>query len=290
MRIIAVLVLGASCAEAPVDSGDTPDEAPVTITDSTNAACAIPPVQASVPVDPSAPICFDWSALAIEGGFDSINLKYAYILRIAHGLRVTLWKIHTDGLLQSDSNGGGSVDPATGCFDEALDFFFDGECDGESTVLLLLQDTANNVLYIPLDGCTGEVVNPVVLDSWSSPPLEAWFELREVVAAPSGFPTLDWSALTETCWSEPLDPLKVGGLRMIPESGYFDADLYALWAPESAARITATLAMTNAVPLDALRDADGEPFTGFKAGKSWIVALDDVERDLPVWVGRLVVE
>lgn len=290
MRVIPALMLGASCADPAEAPGTGATEPEVELSDSTNAACAIPPELAPVPVDPSAPICFDWSGFTSDGEFDAANIKYALVYRIVHGARETVWKVTTDGLTQADTNGAASVDVATGCFDDSLDFFFGGTCEGEATAMLLLVDSLDNFVSIPLDGCGGAVANPVVLKQRSMPPLEAWFELGEAMPARSGFPALDWSALTESCWGEPFDPLEVGGLRMVPESGSFDADLKGLWALDSARRVTATLAMTMAVPADALRDAEGEPFYGFEAGDSWHVALDDAERELPVFVGRIVAE
>lgn len=286
------LVLMACAGEDPTDTA-TAEPVVIALADGANAACAAPGGTFSAPVNPDAAICFDWSGVTtnIDGGeFDAANTQYAYLLRSIHGPRETLWKAHTDGLLQSDINGGTSVDTATGCTDPDLEFFFAGTCEGDATALLLLEDTFGNLFWIPLDGCGGEVPNPVVLTTWTMLPLEAWIVLGETVGAPAGFPWVDWSALTETCWGDPLNPLEVSGVRMVPETDDLSADLGALWASDRQERVDANFAMTNAAPMDVARDADGEPFSGFEAGESWIIALDDSEGTMPAYVGRIAVK
>ena len=73
MRVIPALMLGASCADPAEAPGTGATEPEVELSDSTNAACAIPPELAPVPVDPSAPICFDWSGFTSDGEFDAAH-------------------------------------------------------------------------------------------------------------------------------------------------------------------------------------------------------------------------
>ncbi len=237
-------------------------------------------------------VTVDWCSVTTGPageGFEPAAVDWLAWLAFEGGAPEVAWGLVGDTLTQTDVLAGGdaAVDigacsatlPAvaawTGSYDPCVD-----------TELLFIYGDSGVTALAGLDFCEGRT-EPVVLPAVPAAVDADWCDTTsvEAVAATPGVPVLDWSSLTQAPGGDAFDPLAIELVRLV--SLDLDDPCASLLTGEGA--YESRVAMTNWLPLDALRGAEGA-YAGIEPSESVLLALHLDAEGPPVALARLAGE
>ncbi len=237
-------------------------------------------------------VTVDWCSVTTGPageGFEPAAVDWLAWLAFEGGAPELAWGLVGDTLTQTDVLAVGNAEVEIGACTATLPAAaaWTGSYDPcDDSEILLVYGESGVTVFAGLDLCEGNT-EPVVLPAVPAAVDADWCDTTsvEAVVATPGAPVLDWSMLTQAPGGGALDPLAIELVRLVPLD--LDDPCASLLTGEGA--YESRVAMTDWLPLDALRGADGA-YAGIEASESVFLALHLDAEGPPVALARLAGE